>query len=33
MSGLRSDMFRLGQICLIWGPDMFDHQKLYAAEK
>jgi hypothetical protein len=33
MSNLRSDMFELGQICLIWGPDMSGHQKLHAAEK
>jgi hypothetical protein len=33
MSGLRSDMFGLGRICPVWGPDMSDHQKLRAAEK
>jgi hypothetical protein len=26
MSDLRSDMFRLGRICPIWGPDMSDHR-------
>jgi hypothetical protein len=33
MSGLRSDMSGLGQICSVWGPDMSDHQKFCAAEK
>jgi hypothetical protein len=33
MSGLRSDMSGLGQICRVWGPDMSGHQKLHAAEK
>jgi hypothetical protein len=28
MSDLRLDMSDLGQICLAWGPDMSDHQKL-----
>jgi hypothetical protein len=32
MSDLRSDMSRLGQIYPVWGPDMFGHQKLRAAE-
>jgi hypothetical protein len=27
MFGLRSDMFRLGQICLVWGPDMSSSDK------
>jgi hypothetical protein len=33
MSSLRSDMSGLGRICLVWGPNMSDHQKLRAAEK
>jgi hypothetical protein len=33
MSDLKSDMSRLGQIYPVWGPDMFGHQKLRAAEK
>jgi hypothetical protein len=27
MSGLRSDMSELGQICPVWRPDMSSHQK------
>jgi hypothetical protein len=33
MFGLRSDMFGLGWICPILGPDMSGHQTLRAAEK
>jgi hypothetical protein len=33
MFGLRLDTFEIGWINLAWGPDMFDHQKHYAAEK
>jgi hypothetical protein len=33
MSGLRSDMSELSQICLAWGSDMSSHQKFCAAEK
>jgi hypothetical protein len=33
MSGLRSDIFEIGRIYLAWGPDMFGHQKYYAAKK
>jgi hypothetical protein len=33
MSDLRSDMSGLGQICLVWEPDMSDQQKLRAVEK
>jgi hypothetical protein len=33
MSGLRLDISGLGRICLVWGPDMFGHQKLRAVEK
>jgi hypothetical protein len=33
MSDLRSDISGLGRICLVWGLDMFGHQKLRAVEK
>jgi hypothetical protein len=33
MSDLMSDMSDLGRICLAWGLDMSDHQKLRTAEK
>jgi hypothetical protein len=32
MFSLRSDMFGLGRICPVWGPDMSDHQKLHAVK-
>jgi hypothetical protein len=33
MSGLRSDMSGLGQICLSQGLDFSGHQKLHIVEK
>jgi hypothetical protein len=33
MSGLRSDMSGLGQICPVWGPDMSGDHKFRAVEK
>jgi hypothetical protein len=32
MYDLMSDISGLGQICLVWGSDMFDHQKLCTAK-
>jgi hypothetical protein len=33
MSGLKSDMSGLGQICLVQGSAMSGHQKYHATEK
>jgi hypothetical protein len=33
MSGLRSDMFELGKICPVWGPDMSGQNGSHATEK